>query len=437
LRDREVNVLCTCDLYNEGVDLPFVDTLLLLRPTSSATLFVQQIGRGLRLFAGKSTCLILDFIGQHRAEFRFDGVYAAITGIPRGRLERDVKEGFPYLPSGCVFQLDAVVTKRVLESLKQAVATAAVLARELREMASGAGGSDWKGKDVTLARFLDESGRDVKDVYRASVGGWTALRARAGVIDSVDDDTADLSRRFDWLLHTDDATRLAMWKTADGTAMSADPSYARRLTMLDFQLNHRGVLREPLDVAKWLFERAPIRDELAQLADVLDERLGLAEETYPVAEWPLALHRHYTRREIVAAVGFVKPGKKGVTPQSGILMLPEEKREILFVTLDKSASSFSPSTRYRDYAISPTLFHWETQSAASVARPSGRRYLESPENGWSFFLFVRSDPEAPYAFLGPVQLESASGDRPIGITWRLAHAMSGGLFDKFATLAQG
>jgi hypothetical protein len=64
---------------------------------------------------------------------------------------------------------------------------------------------------------------------------------------------------------------------------------------------------------------------------VLGDRLGLAEETYPVATWPLALQRQYMRREIVAAVGFVKPGKKGVTPQSGILMLPEEKREILFV----------------------------------------------------------------------------------------------------------
>jgi hypothetical protein len=76
-------------------------------------------------------------------------------------------------------------------------------------------------------------------------------------------------------------------------------------------------------------------------------------------------------------------------------------------------------------------------SAASVARASGRRYLDSATNGWSFFLFVRSDPDAPYAFLGPVKLESSSGDRPIGITWRLEHAMAGALFDKFATLAQG
>lgn len=107
------------------------------------------------------------------------------------------------------------------------------------------------------------------------------------------------------------------------------------------------------------------------------------------------------------------------------------------VTLDKSAASFSPSTRYRDYAISLTPFHWETQSAASVSRASGKRYVESPGNGWSFFLFVRTDPDAPYAFLGPVVLESASGDRPIGITWRLECAMSGGLFERLATLAQG
>lgn len=432
LRDREINVLCTCDLYNEGVDLPFVDTLLLLRPTTSATLFVQQIGRGLRLSKGKASCLILDFIGQHRAEYRFDGVYAAITGIPRGRLERDVREGFPFLPSGCVFQLDAVVAKQVLFSLKKAVASAAVLARELREI-SAAGAA---GGEVRLARFLEESGREVEDVYRA--GGWTALRARAKIAENVDEETADLSRRLDWLLHTDDATRLNLWKTPPAPeAPSTDASYLRRLTMLEFQLNHRGVLREPTDGAKWLFDREPIRDELAQLADILIERIGLAEERYPVAEWPLALHRHYTRREIVAGVGFVRPGAKGITPQGGILKLADHKRELLLVTLDKSASSFSPSTRYRDYAISPTLFHWETQSAASVSRPSGRRYLDSPGNGWSFFLFVRTDPDAPYAFLGPAQLESSSGDRPIGITWRLEHAMAGALFEKFATLAQG
>ena len=249
LRERSVNVLCTCDLYNEGVDLPFVDTLLLLRPTTSAALFMQQIGRGLRLSDGKTSCLILDFVGQHRAEFRFDDIYSAITGVPRGRLERDVREGFPYLPSGCVFQLDAVVKERVLASLKSAVASAAVLTRELREMTG-------RGTDVTLGDFLDGSGREVEDVYRT--GGWTRLRARAGTLDGVEDATLDLSDRLERLLHTDDVSRLGLWK--DAPSAQNDATYLRRLTMLEFELDHRGVLRDPADGAPWLFGEASIRD---------------------------------------------------------------------------------------------------------------------------------------------------------------------------------
>ena len=362
--------------HNEGVDLPFVDTLLLLRPTSSATLFLQQIGRGLRLHKAKQTCLVLDFIGQHRTEFRFDAVYAALTGVPRGRLERAIDQGFPYLPSGCVLQLDSVARQAVLDSLRASVATAARLTRELRDLAD---------PTVSLARFLDESGRTLEDVYAA--GGWTTLKARAGLVENVDDETKTLSERLGWLLHVDEPTRLREWR--DG--LGFDGSHALRpATARDarFQLHHRGVLREAPQTIAYFAERPAIASELSELAASLDERVATAEDVYPVEEWPLALHRHYKRREIVAAIGFAEPGKKGITPQGGILKLPGD-REILFVTLDKSASSFSPTTRYRDYAISRSLFHWETQGAASVARESGRRYIESGENGWTFSLRPR------------------------------------------------
>jgi hypothetical protein len=107
------------------------------------------------------------------------------------------------------------------------------------------------------------------------------------------------------------------------------------------------------------------------------------------------------------------------------------------VTLDKSGKSFSPTTRYRDYASSPELFHWETQAAASVTRPSGRRYIESATTGWTFFLLVRPDPDSSFAFLGPITYESHTGDRPIAITWRLATPMPAVLYDRYATLRPG
>ena len=72
LRARRVNVLFAADLFNEGLDLPDVDTVLFLRPTESATLFLQQLGRGLRRTPDKAVLTVLDFVGHHRKEFRFD-----------------------------------------------------------------------------------------------------------------------------------------------------------------------------------------------------------------------------------------------------------------------------------------------------------------------------------------------------------------------------
>ena len=72
LRDRRVNVLFAADLFNEGLDLPDVDTVLFLRPTESATVFLQQLGRGLRRTRDKAVLTVLDFVGHHRKEFRFD-----------------------------------------------------------------------------------------------------------------------------------------------------------------------------------------------------------------------------------------------------------------------------------------------------------------------------------------------------------------------------
>ena len=184
-------------------------------------------------------------------------------------------------------------------------------------------------------------------------------------------------------------------------------------------------------------ERPDIAAEAGELQEVLNERIAVSTAIYPVPEWPLCLHHHYSRREIVAAVEFVGQGEKKKSLQGGILTLKDRPCELLFVTLDKTGAGFSPTTRYRDYAISQDLFHWETQGAASVSRPSGRRYVESPGNGMAFQLFVRPAPEEAFAYLGPVRYERHAGDRPIAITWRLEAPMPAGLFERYATLATG
>ncbi len=77
LRERRVNILFAADLFNEGLDIPDVDTVLFLRPTESATIFLQQLGRGLRRTPHKAVLTVLDFVGYHRKEFRFDAAAIA------------------------------------------------------------------------------------------------------------------------------------------------------------------------------------------------------------------------------------------------------------------------------------------------------------------------------------------------------------------------
>jgi superfamily II DNA or RNA helicase/HKD family nuclease len=436
LREREVNVVFACDLYNEGIDMPFVDTLLLLRPTQSATLFLQQLGRGLRHHPGKESCLVLDFIGQHRTEFRFDGVLAAVTGIPRAAIRKAVEDGFPHLPSGCTLHLDRVARDVILQSLRVSLAGAKQLTKELRELST-------EGQRPTLASFLEQTGRELDDVYEA--GGWTTLLHQSGTMTlsptESPEQVASLSKRLGWFGHVDEPDRLRRYDELLRAALQqqhsplSDEDRARML-MFDAQLQYRGVLRAAEPTLRELAVYPSLVQEFGELREVLEDRVTLVEQRQPVSEWPLALHRHYSRREILAAVGYMQPGEKIISHQGGILKL-DGKRELLFVTLDKSGKDYSPTTRYRDYAISADRFHWETQGAASVTRESGKRYVESPANGYSFFLFVRSQPGDPFAFLGPVEYETHQGDRPIAITWRLQYALPAALYDRYATLRPG
>ena len=166
LRDREINVIFSVDLFNEGLDIPEIDTVLLLRPTESATVFLQQLGRGLRRVPGKSGLTVLDFIGQQHRKFRFEPRFTALTGMIGTKLIGEIQGGFPSLPAGCTMQLDRVAGQRIIDNVRQALLTLrrSQLAAELRQLG-----------DVSLAEFLHHSGHRLDDVYRSN-RGWTEIR---------------------------------------------------------------------------------------------------------------------------------------------------------------------------------------------------------------------------------------------------------------------
>jgi superfamily II DNA or RNA helicase/HKD family nuclease len=427
LEAGELRVLCTVNLFNEGVDIPSVNTLLLLRPTQSPVVFQQQIGRGLRLHDDKASCLILDFIGQYGADYRFDLLYRGLTGMGRRQLQQSVDQGFGLLPSGCHLQLDRVARERVLENLRQALRMGNL--RLQRELAAWAAGRDGP---PGLSDFLSSQMISPAELYDAR-RSWTALKRAVGIAAPPPGPRdEDLLARIGTLVHVDDPALLAAWLAwLDGGHLGE-----RQVLMLAHQMLHERDLVTADGFRSLLGAHPAVVQELRELFQVLwdGSDVGAVPADGAPEHWPLALHARYGRRQVQAAAGHANEVRRPAH-REGVLLLNEERIEILFVTLDKR-EGFSEALRYDDYAISPARFHWKTQNRANPSNASGRRYLDSPGNGWRFFLFLREDRDAAFAFAGRVELESHEHDGrgPIGITWRLAEPLGADLFRRFSVL---
>lgn len=153
------------------------------------------------------------------------------------------------------------------------------------------------------------------------------------------------------------------------------------------------------------------------------------------------MHATYQREEVLAALDYVSlSSRKPNSFREGVLFSEPWNTDAFFVTLQKSEAAYSPTTLYRDYAISPQLFHWESQSVTTVASPTGQRYIHHRERGSHVLLFSRETKHsdlgtAPYVFLGPASYFSHQGERPIAFTWRLQHAMPASLFTQASAVA--
>ena len=435
LRDGHVQVLFTVDLFNEGIDLPMIDVVLMLRPTESGTVFLQQLGRGLRRTEGKDVLTVLDFVGRHRREFRFDLRYRRLLGRTRRQLEDDIRDNFPYLPAGCHMELDRVAQEIVLKSIRQSLPV--VWNRRVQELQSMG--------DVPLATYLEETGLDIQDIYRNN-HTWTELRRAAGLsVPPAVDGEARVRSGIARLLHVDDTERIAAYQRL----LSGErPPQAEDLDALTLR-RYQGLLLALLSPGKGtyaslngagtaLWQHKPLLSELREVLDLLlksqvvhlHSQLGLPHDV------PLQVHASYTQDEILAAFGRSQVDDP-LRLQAGVYWHQPTKTDLLFVTLRKSEKHYSPTTRYLDYAVSDRLFHWETQSTTTVESLTGQRYLHHQERGSNVVLFIRMTRTddvgrtMPYFCAGLARYVRHQSERPIQITWRLDHPLPGDVFSTF------
>lgn len=418
LRDGSIQVLLTVDVFNEGVDIPEIDTVLFLRPTESATIFLQQLGRGLRLYEGKRALTVLDFVGLAHGSFSYAERFRALVGrVGRKALTQQVREDFPFLPSGCSIQLDRVAKDVVLDNIAAGLKlNKRSLAKELRE--SGA-------QDLT--QFLERSGLELEELYRGGrcfcdIARLTDLPCPpAGPLES------RLARGLARLIHVDDQARIQAWQAM----LAGDAVRAELRWMLWSTLLGRESVLDEAAAERSLQDHPGIRWELEQLLTVLAAQIQ--HRSFDASlDAPLRLHARYRLNEIMAAFGDVRDSGLYL-PREGVHFDQKSRCNLLFVTLSKAEEDYSPTTLYADYALGPRHFHWQSQSGTRAADKKGQRHLRHVELGVTPLLFVRPARKddrgetCPYTFLGPVRLQSWHGERPMNIEWELAREMPAAL----------
>ncbi|MGI6316548.1 MAG: DUF3427 domain-containing protein [Christensenellales bacterium] len=421
----EIRFIFVVDIYNEGVDIPEVNTVLFLRPTESLTVFLQQLGRGLRLAEDKECLTVLDFIGQANKKYSFEDKFAALLSNTTRSVTHEIKDGFISVPKGCYIQLEKKAAKYILDNIRASYGNTAGLVSRVATFREDS------GLELNLKNFLYYYHLDPRAIYKFT--SFSRLCARADMIEEFEEPAEEILTKAFARLAVIDSRRwisflLDILPRLDNADFAAFSDAERRMLQM-FYITVWGESAESWDDEKVLgnlsalSDSTTLIDELMNLLQYRYEQIDFIDEPVDLGfDCPLDLHCTYTRDQLLVAMDFMKPN----TVREGVKWLPEKQLDVFFVTLNKSDKDYSPTTMYNDYSINESLFHWQSQSTTAADSPTGQRYIYHRDRGIKVLLFVRefktdriTNSAEAYTYLGTASYVAHTGSKPMNIIWHL------------------
>ena len=437
----DVRFIFVVDIYNEGVDIPEINTVLFLRPTESLTVFLQQLGRGLRLSEDKECLTVLDFIGQANKKYNFEDKFAALLSNTTRGVIREIKDGFVSLPKGCYIQLEKKATRYILDNIRASYGNSAGLVARIATF------EEDTGLKLTLERFLNHYRIDPRLIYKFD--SFSRLCARADMIDNFEEPIEEVLSKALGRFASVDSRRwilfmLRVLKDIDKLDFAKLSDLEKRMLQM-FYITVWGKAIEDWEADEVLENFHALLNSPVMISELI----ALLEYNYnhidsidtPVDlgfDCPLDLHCTYTRDQLLVAMDFMKPN----TVREGV-WLHEKEIDVFFITLNKSDKDYSPTTMYNDYSINETLFHWQSQSTTNADGKVGQRYINHRRSGSKVLLFVREFKNdlygntASYTYLGAANYVTHNGSRPMNVTWQLDKAIPAKYLKKTNKLVVG
>lgn len=435
----EIKFIFVVDLYNEGVDIPEINTVLFLRPTESLTVFLQQLGRGLRLSDGKECLTVLDFVGQAHKNYNFEEKFRALIGKTNHSVKEYIENGFLILPKGCYIQMEKQAKEYILKNIKSCTNNKANLIVKLKNFTLET------DMELNLNNFLNYYHLSLVDFYgKSGDRSFRRMLVSAGLKEEFHEEqekeiTKKLKNMFNINSRRFIEFILDLFKNRNIDEVCLNEEEKLMLNMLYYSfyndapqkigftsikdginslLHNENMTKEIIDILSFNYNNI----------DFIDEKVELG---FPC---PLDLHCEYSRDVVMSALGYFNEDKKPAF-REGVKYFADKSLDIFFITLNKSDKDFSPSTLYEDYAINENLFHWQSQSTTSVESITGKRYINHKRMNSKIALFVRESKEkdgitSPFTYLGLCEYVSHSGNKPISFVWKLEKEIPAKIINK-------
>ena len=433
LNQGDIKVIFTVDLFNEGVDIPAVNTVLFLRPTNSLAVFLQQLGRGLRLYEGKDCLTVLDFVAQANPKYNFANRFTGLLGTKNTSVQKEIENRFPHVPKGCYIYLEDKPYKRILDNIKKSIGQVSFYRDAVRDL------KETLGHAPSLSEFFEGTGIEPAVFYNGN-RTYERLLADAGFISDFarTDDEESLEKAMPRLLSMDSPKWIdfirSCYETGREPVTAKEKKYLRMWSITLFPDGLKNAVGTPWEAVSRFRHQPQLRQELLDMLAYRKEAIDVIPES---AELPydcaMEVYCNYTRDQLFAALGIQNPssireGVKFLDPgrTKNLDDTVTVSTDVFLVTLNKSAKEFSDKTLYDDYSIDKNLFHWQSQSTTTPESKTGQRYIHQRENKTYVLLFVRSAKHdawknsMAYTFLGKADFVETHGSRPMTIIYKLA-----------------
>jgi len=435
LEQGELDYILTVDIFNEGVDIPTVNQVIMLRQTQSAIVFVQQLGRGLRKAPGKEYLVVIDFIGNYANNFMIPIALFGDESLNKESLRKNLiaAEENGVLPGLSSVRFDKVAQERVLASIARTrLDSAAAIKLALRSMSNRLGRAprlwDFHRFESVDPVILATSADHFPDVLRKHLGIGHQLNAvQSRLLRLLTHEVLTAKRLHEYelmslLLSSDSVTQSSLRDTFRIAGIEDSEVVAQAavdtLAIAGYTQQDRAKFTEPVVVRRpdgALALSDAFRQSLESsaefaeaVADVLETGLALTRSRYAL-DRPFTPGSQYSRRDAARLLGWPRNLASTIY---GYKTDTKSGAAAIFVTLHKP-DDVSASTAYEDEILDPSTMRWFSKSKRTLMSPD---VAPIAENNVAIHVFAQRDGAegSDHYYLGQASARSAEQASMVG-----------------------